>query len=90
MQSDLEKENDHAQLGQGVDHRLGRIQKAEHGSAENHSGNQLSENCGLSRALDECAEELGRGQQRGENQQQMGEGVSFGQESGGSRVTGPN
>jgi hypothetical protein len=79
VQSDLEKQNDHAQLGQGVNHRVGGIEKTKHGAAQDHAGDQLSENRRLSGALHEGAEELGSRQQRRQDQQQMREGVRFGQ-----------
>jgi hypothetical protein len=80
VQSDLEEENDHAQLGQSVNHRLVWIEQPEHGAAEDHTGHQLAEHRWLSRALSEGAKQLRRSQQRGENQQQLGEGVSVGQD----------
>jgi hypothetical protein len=75
VQPDLEQQDQHAQLGERVQHRVRRIEDAEHGAAEQHAGEQLAEHRRLPHALHRRAEQLGRDEQRDEGAEQVREGV---------------
>jgi hypothetical protein len=71
VEADLEEQDEHADLGQRVDHRICGIDHSEHRSAEQDAGDQLSQHRRLADLLRERAEHLRRHQHHDEGDEQL-------------------
>ena len=73
FEADLEEQQQHAELGEHVDHLAGRPfgrDDAEDAAAQEDAGHQLAEDGGLADALGELAEELGSDEHGGDRQEE--------------------
>jgi hypothetical protein len=73
VQADLEEQDEDADLGEGSDYRVRRIDDGKRRPAENHARDQFAKHTGLAKALRESAKQLRRDDQGDQNTQEMGE-----------------
>jgi hypothetical protein len=73
MEADLEEQHQNAKFGECVNYRIVWIDDSEHGGAEEHSSDELSDHCGLVDLLRQEAEQLGCDKQHEEGEQEVRE-----------------
>jgi hypothetical protein len=71
LQSDEEEQEDHAQLGQHVQHRIVRVDQVQSGDADDDAADHLAQNGRLADALGELTEEFGGREDRQKGDQQF-------------------